>query len=296
MASDRHGAALAAALTASLSFAASMALIRLMAPEIPPLELVLFRNLIGAALTLPFVFKYGERGLRTTNHVFYLGRACLGFIAMGLWFVSVAHLPLNESAALSFTSPLFATIAAIVFLRESVGAARWVCTIVGFFGAMLVLRPGFHAMHWPQLAILLWAAIAGGNTAVVKHLTRTESATAIVTYMALYMLPFSIVAAVPVWITPPAHAWPGIIAVAVCATTANLAVTRAFALWDASAVMGIDFVRLPIAAALAWFMFGETPNLWAWLGGGVIVTATVLSARRSAQSPGQLQTNVGTDA
>ena len=287
--SEHHGAALAAALVASLAFAASMVFIRLVAPEIPPLELVLFRNLIGAAMTLPYVLRYGERGLRTANHWFYLGRACLGFMAMVLWFVGVARLPLNESAALSFTSPLFATIAAILFLGEAVSPRRWLFTIIGFFGAMIVLRPGLHAIHWAQLAILLWAALAGGNTAVVKHLTRSESATAIVTYMALYMLPFSILVAIPVWVTPPAHTWPGIVAVAVFATVANLAVTRAFALWDASAVMGVDFVRLPIAAVLAWFIFGEAPSLWAWLGGGVIVSSTMLSARHSAQKSVRLE-------
>lgn len=286
--SDRHFSALIAALAASISFAAAMALIRLLAPEVPPLELVLFRNLIGAAITLPWALKYAERGLRTGKHRFYFGRACLGFLAMVLWFSGVAHLPLSESAALSFTSPLFATVAAIMFLGEAVGSARWVFTIVGFLGAMIVLRPGFHEIHWAQLAILLWAAIAGGNTAVVKHLTRTEAPTVIVTYMALYMIPFSILAAVPVWVMPPSHTWLAIVAVAVFSTFANLAVTRAFSLWDASAVMGIDFIRLPIAAILAWFMFGEIPNLWAWLGGAVIVAATMLSARHNAQRPPEL--------
>lgn len=281
--SRKHLAALLAALVASLSFAVGMALIRLLAPEVPPLELVLFRNVIGAAITLPWILRYGVGGLRTSNHGFYIGRACLGFLAMVLWFTGVAHLPLNESAALSFTSPLFATIAAMVFLGETVGSTRWVFTIVGFLGAMIVLRPGFHEIHWAQLVVLLWAAIAGGNTAVVKHLTRSDSATAIVTYMTLYMIPFSIIVAVPVWVTPPAHTWPAILGVAAFATLSNLAVTRAFALWDASAVMGIDFIRLPIAAILAWFMFGEVPSLWAWLGGGLIVTATVLSAHHSAQ-------------
>jgi len=292
--SDRHTSAVLAVLTASASFAAVMALIRVVASEVPPLEQVLFRNLIGAAITLPWVLRNGVHGLRTSNHKFYFGRACLGFLAMVLWFLAVAHLPLNESAALSFTSPLFATIAAIAFLGESVGPVRWACTIVGFLGAMVVLRPGIHAVHWPQLAIILWAALAGGNTTVVKHLTRFESPTAIVTYMALYMIPFSILVALPVWVTPPVHAWPGIFGIAALSTLANLAVTRAFALWDASAVTSIDFIRLPIAAGLAWFIFGEAPDLWAWLGGGMIVCATAFSARYSAQA--RLEATAGHDA
>lgn len=281
---NRHAAALVAALAAAASFAASMVLIRLLAPEVPPLELVLFRNLIGAALTLPWVLRRGTQGLRTANHTFYFTRSCIGFIAMMLWFVGVARLPLNESTALSFTSPLFATVAAILFLGEAVSPTRWISTIIGFLGAMLVLRPGFHQLQWAQLVIILWAAFAGGNTALVKHLTRTDSPVAIVTYMALYMVPFSIVVAAFVWVTPPAHTWPGIVALAALSTIANLAVTRAFSLWDASAVMGIDFIRLPIAAGMAWLIFSETPNLWAWLGAAVIVGATAFSTRHNARA------------
>jgi drug/metabolite transporter (DMT)-like permease len=147
---------------------------------------------------------------------------------------------------------------------------------------MIILKPGFADFHWTQGVILTSAAIAGTNAILIKQLTRTESPNAIVTYSTIYVLPFSLIIAMYDWVWPPAHAWPALLALGLFATLGHQALTRAFACMDASAVTGLDFVRLPIVAVIAWFVFGETPEVGTWIGAVVIVASTVYIAHREA--------------
>lgn len=276
------------ALAASACFAGTFVFVRVLAVDLPPLEIVFLRNVFGLLMTLPWAIRRHGITLRTDKHLLYFSRGCVAFIAMTAWFTGIAGLPLNESTALSFTSPLFATVVALVFLQEQVTQQRWIGTLVGFAGAMVVLRPGLHAIHWPEMILLISAALTGANSVLVKHLTRTESSIAIVTYMTLYILPFSLVAALVVWVPPPGRIWLPMVVLALCSTLGNVALARAFKEWDASAVVGLDFIRLPLVALLAWFIFSETPNPWVWLGGAVIVAGLVYSARHATRAEASL--------
>jgi len=116
----------------------------------------------------------------------------------------------------------------------------------------------------------------------VKSLTRTERPDTIVLYMGLWMTPVSLVPALFVWQWPswPVLGW--LVVVGLLASIAQRAMARSFAVADASAVMPLDFSRLLFAAVLGLVLFGEAPDLWTWIGAGVIFTATVYTARREA--------------
>ena len=267
------------AIAASALLASSVILVRLISKDLPIFEIVFFRNLFGLLLTLPLVFRPGRSGLRTENHRLFMTRGCLAFVAMVAGYTAVKYLPLNEATALSFTAPLFGTLAAIVFLKEEVQRARWIGTILAFAGALIVLRPGLHALHLPEAAMLLAAAITGMNGTLIKQLTRTEPSSLIVTYMTLYGLPFSLLAAIAVWAEPPTHVWLPLVGLGVSSTLGNMCLTRAFAAWDASAVVAFDFARLPITALLAWLIFVEVPDPFSWIGGLTIVAGLFYASR-----------------
>jgi drug/metabolite transporter (DMT)-like permease len=201
---------------------------------------------------------------------------------MVCWFTGVSYLQLNQSTALSFTSPLFATIFAVLVLHEVVRARRWTATIVGFIGAMVVVRPGFAEFRWEYAIILVSALLTGLTMTLMKQLTRTESPNAIVLYLTLYILPVSFLLALPGWIWPPAETWPIVVALGAFGMLGHQAMTRAFAAIDASAVTALDFVRLPFVAALAWPIFAETPDVWTWAGAAIIVASTVYITHREA--------------
>ena len=268
---------------ACVCFASMNAIIRHLSADLPPFEIVFFRNLMGLAFMLPWLLRAGPTALRTANQKLYVGRALIGLASMLLWFSALALMPLAEATALSFTAPLFATICAVAVLGETVRLRRWTATIVGFVGAMIVLRPGFQAIGLPELLVLASAATAGLSAITVKQLTRSEPPNAIVTYMTLYIMPPSLVFALFVWVTPPWATIPWLAVLGLFATLGHQAMTRAFAATDTSLVMSFDFARLPFVAVIAWFAFGETPDIWTWVGAAVIVAATVYVAHRESR-------------
>ncbi len=270
------------ATTASAFFAGMIGCIRTLADELPPIEIVLFRNLFSFICMVPWLAMSGLSVMRTSHQKLYLGRSIVGFTSMCLWFTGVAYLPLNESTALSFTAPLFASLGAVIFLGEVIRLRRWTATIIGFLGTMIILRPGFAELTWAQGIILASTVTSGINTVMVKQLTRTESPNAIVTYMTLYALPFSMIAAAFVWVTPPLHTWPYILMLGGFATIGHLCLTRAFVCMDATSVVALDFSRLPFVALIAWLAFDETPDFWTWIGAAVIVSAVVYISHREA--------------
>ena len=267
---------------AALCFAGMNVMIRQLSQDMHPFEVVFFRNFAGLAFMLPWLFRTGFSALRTDHTRYYLGRSFMGFLSMLLWFTALAIMPLAEATALSFTSPLFATIFAVILLHEVVRARRWTATVIGFVGAMIILRPGMASLDLAHWLVLGSSALAGINAILIKQLTRTENANAIVTYMTLYIIPMSLIPALFVWTMPPPHTWAMIAFLGFVATLGHQALTRAFAATDTSIVMSFDYARLPFVAIIAWFAFGELPDIWTWVGAAVIVGASTYIAHREA--------------
>jgi drug/metabolite transporter (DMT)-like permease len=266
---------------ASAFFAGMSVVVRLLADVMHPLEISFFRIFGSLLCMIPWILSAGLGAMRTENHVLFIRRSFVGFLANICLISGIAWQPLNDSTALSFTAPLFAAAAGALLLGELIGARRIMATLVGGLGAFVILRPGFEAVSLAQGLVLAGAALTGLNAAFIKQLTtRREAPSVIVTYMALYCLPFSLTAAIPVWQAPPLWTLPWLAVLAGCATLGHLALTRAFACMDASAVTALDFVRLPMVALIAWLAFGEEPDAWTWLGAMVIVGASVYLARQ----------------
>lgn len=266
----------------SLGFAIFNLISRILVDALPPLEVVFFRNLAAFVFTWPWIWRYGLAALRTKHFGLYVSRSSIAFFSMACWFTGLAMMPLATAAALSFTSPLWATMAAVVVLGETVRARRWSATIIGFIGAMIVLRPGIEVIGLGPLLLLASAALGGVNATLVKHLTRTESAGAIVIYMAMLLTPMSLIPALFVWVTPGWHLVPWIALLGFLGTLSHFCLVRGFAVADASLVMPFEFVRLPFVALGAWLAFGEVPDIWTIVGAGVIFGSAAYIAQREA--------------
>lgn len=268
---------------ACVAFACMGVTARYLARFVPPQELVFFRNVLALAWMLPWLIRVGPAGLRTSNFRMYVGRSVLAFVAMACWFTAIASLPLAEAIALSFTQPLFATVLAVLLLGEVVRLRRWTATTVGFLGAMVILRPGVEEVTLAHMLLLLSSATGAITAIMVKRLTRTEDPNTIVTYMTLLATPLALLTAWPDWIWPGATTWFWLIVLGLLGTVGHQASTRAIRNLDASLVASLDFMRLPLAAGLAWLAFGEVPDIWTWIGGAMIAAASVYIAHREAQ-------------
>ncbi|MCE2510910.1 MAG: DMT family transporter [Alphaproteobacteria bacterium] len=270
---------------ASAAFAVLIGLIRYLAEQYDqhPFEIAFFRNFFGLVFMLPWLLRAGFSALKTERLGLYTIRSGLGLIAMLAWFTAVTMMPLAEAVALSFTVPLFATATAPFFLNERVGWRRWSATVAGFAGAMILLRPGIGIID-PAALLVLTAALAWAATVIlIKLLSQTESANAMVTYMVLFLTPASLIPALFVWKTPVLEEWPVLIALGATATIGHLTMTRAFAVTDVTAVLPFDYLRLPFVAVIGFLVFAQVPDLMTWVGGVVIALSAIYIAEREAR-------------
>ena len=270
-------------------------LIRNLSSEIHPFEIAFFRSFLGLLFVLPWLLRAGFPAVRTERLGLYAIRAVVGAAAMLSWFEALSLMPLADAVALSFTSPLFATAGAALFLGEDVRMRRWSATVIGFLGAMIILRPGQTALTGPAALVLFSAATMAVAGLMVKALSRTEPTKAIVLYMVLLMSPLTLVPALFVWRWPgPADmAW--LLALAIIATTGNFTMTRALVVAEMSVVASFDFVRLPVAALLGFLVFSEVPDRWTWIGASVIAASSIYIAHRESVAERKRRRAAGLD-
>ncbi|MBV28562.1 MAG: DMT family transporter [Alphaproteobacteria bacterium] len=268
------------------SLAGLTGIVRYMSAGLPPFEIAFFRSFFGFLILSPWLLRSGIGILRTKRVRLYTLRCAFGAATMLMWFSALAMVPLADAVALGFTSPLFVVIGAALFLGEIVSGKRLVATLCGFAGALIILRPGSGVLDVGAILVLLSAVTLAGANLSVKELSRTEPVQAIVTYMVIFMVPLTLIPTLFVWQTPTPLQLVELAGLAGVATLGNYAMTRSVAVADASAVMPYDYARLPFAALIGFFIFGEVPDALTWVGAVVIIGSTLYIAVKEAQSQG----------
>lgn len=265
-------------------FAAMSGCIKALEPDIHPLQAAFFRSILGALLMLPWLLRTGSTILGTTRHGLYLARAFASTAAQIGVFLAVAWMPMADAIALTFTAPLFATLLAVPLLGETLRARRWVATLVGFAGVLVIVRPGFAVFDPVAAAPLLGALGLAFVFIIVKKLSATEPTERIVFYMVAYMAPITLVPALFVWETPGWRHLPWILGVAVTANLVQFFITKAYGAADATAVVPFDFLRLPFTALVGYLAFAQVPDPWTGIGAVVIFGASLFVAGREAKA------------
>ncbi|MGA9423326.1 MAG: DMT family transporter [Rhodanobacteraceae bacterium] len=266
----------------TVSFGLMAIVIRYASAQIHPFEIAFFRSAFGFVFALPLVFFHGPGILRTRRLGFYFLRCAIGMGSMLAAFWAMVHLPLAQAIALSYSTPMFVTIGAALVLGEVVRMRRWSAVIIGFIGVLVIVRPGADSFVLASLVPLLAAALSGSVTISIKYLARSEHPDTIVLLTTLLWVPLSLPAALPVWQTPHAHVWLWLMLSGLLGTVGHWCWTRALKLADASLIAPISYLQLLIVAAMAWWLFGETPGPYTGLGAAIIVGASVYIAHREA--------------
>ena len=271
-------------------FSLTMVLVRLATGVLHPFQIAFLRAFFGFLILLPWLSRTGISGLRTTKLSLHLIRAGVGTIGVLLWFSALALLPLAQAVALSFTAPLFATVFAATFLRERSGPRRLTAAGIGFLGTLIILRPGVLVISPAAVLALASACALAINIILTKIIVRTDSPDATVTNMTLFLIPLSLPAAIWVWQWPDGPTLALIAALGAVATSGHLCFARAMKLADASAILPLDFVRLPLTALMAYLAFGEHVDLWTWAGAVIIAVSATYVARREVTAAQQVPT------
>ncbi|WEN14210.1 DMT family transporter [Rhodanobacter sp. AS-Z3] len=267
-------------LGSALLFALMAVSIRLASAQLHPFQITFFRSAFGALFALPLLHGRGLRFLHTPRFGFYLVRCVIGMGGMLAGFWAIVNLPLAEAVALSYSSPLFVTIGAVLFLGEVVRMRRWSAVVAGFIGVLVIVRPGSDAFATGSLVALLAAALTGAVTISIKSLTGSEPADRIVLLTTLLWIPLSLPAALAVWQWPHAQTWPWLVLSGAFGTGGHYCWTRALRLADASLLAPFSYLQLLLVAALAWWLFGEVVDRYTAAGALIIVCASLYIAWR----------------
>lgn len=250
---------------------------------VPPFQVVFLRCVFVFLTLVPLFLIHGKSFVETKQWPVYFVRAVTGSAAMLFWFSSLALITVGEVTAISFLAPLFATIGAALFLGEVVRIRRWAATIIGFLGALVILRPGYV-----ELSLGSWLAVGsaiamGISSVLIKRLADGDHPDKVVFLSTCLQLPITLVPALFVWQWPDPEIWPYLVALGPFATLGHVTLTRAFAAADASFTMTFDFARLPFAVAFGFAVFGEIIDLWTWIGAAIIFGSSVFIAHRESQ-------------
>jgi drug/metabolite transporter (DMT)-like permease len=257
--------------------------IKLLGHRLENFQIGFFRVVIGFLAILPFVAGSGLTRLRTRHHGVHFVRAVFGLLAMYCSYYAIARMPLADYTGLSFTKPLFATLLAIAILGETVRWRRWTATLVGFFGVLVMVRPGAGTFHPAALAALTDSFSVAFLVTLVKRLPATETPLTMLFYFGLFATVMSIGPAIYSWQWPTVLEWLLLIGVGVLGALSQMFWIRAFRAGEASAVAPFDYLRLPIAATIGFVGFSELPTIWTFIGAAVIVASTLYIAHREAQ-------------
>jgi drug/metabolite transporter (DMT)-like permease len=245
-------------------------------------QIMEMRSVLGFLLLWPLLRASGGlAGMRTRRLPQHVARNTVHYAAQFGWFLALTMIPIAQVVAIEFTSPIWTALLAVAFLGERLGPARIAAVVLGLVGVCVIVRPGIDHVDPGQL-IALGAAIGFSVSIIlVKSLTATESVVAIIFWMLVVQSAIGLVPAIVVWREPTAAVWPWIGVIALCGTYSHYCMTQALRHAEATLIVPMDFLRVPLTAVAAWFVYGERIDAFTAVGAGLILAANLLNLRRS---------------
>lgn len=251
-------------------------------------QVLFFRALVGLFVILAVGRALLPEIRRAKLIRLHVLRNVVHFTAQYFWTIGVVLLPLASVFALEFTMPIWVAFFAWIFLRERLTGPRILATIGGFIGVLVIVRPGVGMVDPAAGLVLIAAAGYGLSLICVKRLTRESSPGAIVVWMILIQLPLGFIAAITDWRDVHFTDVPWMLVAGIGALAAHYCQAQALKRLEASVVMPIDFLRVPLAAVVGYYAYGEAIDLWVFLGGGIILLsnyrAVMVERRQSSQA------------
>jgi drug/metabolite transporter (DMT)-like permease len=253
--------------------------VRMLGSNLPPVEILFFRSIVGFVAFLAFFSWRGFGGLKTERFGLHLQRNIINFVGMWFWFAALTVMSLSKAVTLHFTEPMMAAALAVWLLGERPGYRRIIAIMGGFVGVVVVLRPGAIPIGWPELAVLASALLYACVSIYTRVLGRTEAASTTTFYYQAMLVAFSLPPALWVWVTPGWDDLPGIFLVGIFGSAAPYFIIRALRHAEATLISPLGFLRLPFTAGFAYLIFSEPTEIWTWIGAAVILSAAYFMTR-----------------
>jgi drug/metabolite transporter (DMT)-like permease len=269
-----------------LSFSVMAISIRLLASKLSIFEILTLRS-FGALLILCLLLLVKPRlrqDLPTRRKPMHLLRSALHFTAQYCWALSLTLLPFATVFAIECTLPVWVSLLAVLILGEKLTSGRIIVIVLGFVGALVILRPGIGTFHPASLLVLTASFFYAVFNVFTKQMITTESTFGIVFWMNLFQFPLGIAGSDPLfalkleaWQTLP------VIGVGFAGLAAHYCMAMAFRYGDASVVIPIDFMRVPLIALVGWLFFGESVDALVVVGAFIILSGILWNLQAEAR-------------
>ncbi len=254
--------------------------------ELHVFQIMEMRSIIGLFMLYPLVRASGGyaamKTLRLGQHV---ARNAVHYGAQFSWFLALTLIPLAQVVAIEFTMPIWTAVLAVAFLGERMNAWKVGAIVLGFVGVAIIVRPTAGSIETGQLIALAAAVAFSVSLILVKSLTRTESVVSIIFWMLVVQSSIGLVPALWTWRTPSAQVWPWILVIALCGTFSHYCLARAMRHADATIVVPMDFLRVPLTATAGWLFYAERVDLLTVLGAALILAGNLLNLKAARPAP-----------
>lgn len=238
-------------------------------------QIVFFRCLIGFIILLAYHSRTGLKNLKTRRPFLHMLRSAIGVTGMSCMFYSVTHMVLADATAIMFSRPLFMILVAFLFLSERVSWRHATAIVFGFFGILLITRPGMASFQPTALVAVVGAIFGSFVVVIIKKLSATERTMVIMFYFTLWTTLLSFFPALIVWKMPNLQDLLLLLAVGLVGVAGQGLITHGFGLGEATAVVPFDYLRLVYALLFGIFLFHEFPDLLSIAGALFIVCSNV---------------------
>lgn len=271
-----------------LSFSVMAIAIRGLSGSLSILEILTARAAIGLSIVAAVMAFRPElrHGINRRRIGLHMLRNGIHFGSQYLWAWSLLLLPLATVFALEFTMPAWTILLAPFFLGERMTPSRIGAVVLGIVGVLVIVRPGLATFQPAALMVLAAAFGYAVQIIATKKLTTTDSTFAIVFWMNLMQLVLGVAGAGVMFVGK--IEWtllPSLIGLGVAGVFAHFCMTNAFRAGDASLVVPLDFLRIPLIAVVGWWLYGESLDAFVFAGAGLIISGILWNLRSETRRP-----------
>jgi drug/metabolite transporter (DMT)-like permease len=239
-------------------------------------ELMLFRSVIATLILTPIVMMNGGLVQRVSQLKLHLLRNTIHYAGQYAWFSALFLIPLAEVIAIEFTMPLWIAILATAFLAERMYGYKIAALVVGFAGVLMIVKPGL-SLNPGHLVALTAAVLFACSVTLTKFITRRDTALTVIFMMFAMQSVMGAIPAYMTWTWPPVESWKWIAVIATTGTVSHYCLSKAISLADATVVMPMDFLRLPLTAFAGWLLYSEGIDMWSVAGAVMILAANTIN-------------------
>ena len=259
--------------------------------ELNVFQVMEVRAVLGFFLLYPMIYRSGGFAkLRTSRLAQHVARNLIHYGAQLGWFFALTLIPLGQVVAIEFTMPIWTAILAASFLGERMTFGKIAAVALGVVGVIVIVRPATGSINPGQL-IALGAAVGFGiSVAMMKSLTRTERTLTIIFWMLVIQSAAGLFPSIYVWRWPTNYAWGWMAVIAFCGTFSHYCMARAMLHADATVVLPMDFLRVPLTATAGWLIYSERLDALTILGAALILTGNLLNLRTALPLPARAAT------